>query len=122
MTLKVTGIQELIKEFNSLDASVSGPLLDDAARAGAQVIADIATHKAPIRTGALLKSLNALPDVDRESATRAVAYAGTPLRYAHIVEFGSRFMPARPYLRPARDESEFAVREAMIGIFSARLR
>lgn len=49
----------------------------------------------PVRTGRLRASIHTGKIRDR------VYYVGSPVHYAPFVEFGTRKMVARPYLRPA---------------------
>ncbi len=53
----------------------------------------------PVDTGRLRNSV-AFEVVDDENAV----YIGTNVEYAPYVELGTRFMPARPFLRPAATE------------------
>jgi HK97 gp10 family phage protein len=66
---------------------VKASTLDVQARAQAVV---------PVRTGTLRRSLHS---VFEAGGLRGIV--GTNLQYAPMVEFGTRHMSARPYLRPA---------------------
>lgn len=61
----------------------------------AETIVDEAQRIVPVRTGDLLGSIGYY----RESQGRFKVVAG--MFYASFVEYGTRFMAARPYLRPA---------------------
>jgi HK97 gp10 family phage protein len=113
--VQVRGLEELKRELNKLSVAIGDRLINNAARAGARVVARQAKANAPVgETGALKKSLR----VRRRSADdrrrgEVVAYAGTPLFYAKFQEFGTVKQPARPFLRPAVDESTVAIYDAI---------
>lgn len=147
LSVEIQGGKELASKLARLADAVAGQALADAVTQGAMVILAAAQEKAPVRTGALRRSLHArVTDSARNSAEAEV---GTWLNYAASVEFGGtvqhpggtpyiviegkgavflrkdgsyppgvRFtrphaisMPARPYLRPALDETRGAVVE-----------
>lgn len=67
----------------------------------------------PVDTGNLKNSIRSW-----FSADGLTAYVGTHVEYAPYVEFGTRKMAARPYLRPAAE----AVRSPFIQAVEAALR
>lgn len=67
---------------------------DDMASAAADAVVEGAQQRAPVRTGYLRDSIFHLKDGKYH---RVIVTAG----YAYFVEFGTRFMAAIPYLRPA---------------------
>lgn len=76
---------------------------DDAVLRGLEAIGLEAEGKAkkdtPVDTGRLRNSVShAVADAER------AAYIGTNVEYAPYVELGTRFMRARPFLRPAATE------------------
>ena len=72
------------------------PRLEDAVLdLAGEAIVDEAQRRVPVRTGDLLSSIGYY----RESQGRYKVVAG--MFYASFVEYGTRFMAARPYLRPA---------------------
>lgn len=107
MTLKFSGGPELERALKDLGSEVAGRLGTNAVRAGARVIAASARTKAPVATGNLKKSIRVFDDVEvkRAGGSERTAYAGTRIFYARFVEFGTRFVPARSFLRSALDES-----------------
>lgn len=60
--------------------------------------------RAPVDTGVLQASIT--PTKDESSASRVTYLVGTRIHYAAYQEFGTRHIPAHPYLVPAL----FAVR------------
>lgn len=57
-----------------------------------------AKNKTPVDTGRLRNSIAHAVAEDEKAA-----YIGTNVEYAPYVELGTRFMSARPYLRPAAE-------------------
>jgi HK97 gp10 family phage protein len=71
--------------------------VDAIAARGAGQTAKSARALVPVRTGALRASIR----VERSGVGHAVRAGGGAVDYAAYVEFGTRRMAARPYLRPA---------------------
>lgn len=103
--LRLTGGPELERALGDLGSKVAGRLGENAVRAGARVVAKRAKQIAPVgETGELKRSIRAFQDTERRAGERT-AYAGTRLFYGRFLEFGTRFIPARSFLRAALDES-----------------
>lgn len=87
--------------------------------AAAEKIAELARQKAPVRTGFLRDHI-----IARHLARSSQVESWAP--YSGFVEFGTRYMSAQPFLRPAIDEHQReilnAVAEAMIGQIQVVLR
>jgi HK97 gp10 family phage protein len=106
VTVTVRGVEELRRDLNRLSVAVGDRLINNAARAGARVVVRAAKVKAPVETGELQKSLRVRRrTADERKRGEVVAYAGTSLFYARFYELGTSRQPARPFLRPAADES-----------------
>jgi HK97 gp10 family phage protein len=65
----------------------------------ALVVKDEAVNRAPVDTGRLAGSLN-------ERVNDDYAEVGTNVEYAPYVEYGTKYMIAQPYLRPALDTNK----------------
>jgi HK97 gp10 family phage protein len=104
--LSFTGGPELEAALKDLGSQVAGRLGENAVKAAARVVAARARQTTAFFdvTGTLRRSIRVLRDVDRVSGSR-VAYAGTTVFYGRLIELGTSKMPARPFLRPALDES-----------------
>ena len=68
------------------------------------------------RTGNLRASIGS-----RVENLRQEAFVGSPVEYAPYVEYGTRYMQAKPYLRPALEQNidnvrDFFVREINLAI------
>lgn len=68
---------------------------DEVERAGYDVEA-AAKAKSPVRTGTLRRSIHTVVSSDGTTAT-----VGPSVEYGIYPEFGTRHMPAHPYMRPA---------------------
>jgi phage gpG-like protein len=100
--------------------AVTGEMLMKAALAGGFVIEAYAKLKASrgrpglnVDTGNLVNSINTTPG--EQSHTRAEAQVGTGVIYAATHEFGypPRNIPARPFMRPAIDEHQREIEQAV---------
>jgi len=80
--------------------------------AAAERVADLARQNAPVRTGYLRDHIKAR---HYSKTSNVISYAP----YSGFVEFGTRYMAAQPFLRPAMDQHTReilkAVAEALIG-------
>ena len=85
-----------------------------AARAGAELIADSARDRVPVRTGDLR---DAIHTEDGDGGTYVIA-GNDRVFYGHIVEHGGARTPPRPFLIPAAEER----RADAVAIATAALR
>jgi HK97 gp10 family phage protein len=103
LSFKIEGIALLASKLNKLSGSIGGDSLKPDVLAQAKVIAEDARDRAPRGpTGNLKRSLHAKllpggPPVAIAAVDRKIA------PHAHLVEFGTVKMSARPYFRPAAD-------------------
>jgi HK97 gp10 family phage protein len=118
--VQLKGQSDLDRKMDRLAASVQGKALAGAALAGAQVVEARAKELAPVRTGNLRRSIHSeLASVSTESA---LAKVGTNVEYAPYVEYGTRRMSPRPYLRPAFDTAKAEAEETIRKSFERLLR
>jgi HK97 gp10 family phage protein len=103
--------RDLRRALGKLDGAASGRVLGRAVMAGALIVEGRAKELAPVDTGNLRASLQA--ELLAAGTRGAEAQVGTGVSYAAHQEFGTHRMPAHPFLRPALDESEQAVRRAV---------
>ncbi len=110
--MKVFGLKELERALEGLPKATAKATLRVALKKAAQPVADAAASMAPVRTGRLSESISVRTQLSkrqrrgRKERGAVVLHIGaeTPRApHAHLVEFGTRFMPARPFLRPAWD-------------------
>lgn len=107
ITVKVTGGPEAARALSLLGRrSSEEKVLRQALRPGARDIATAAKAHAPTATGALRRSiivgiLRTKPRAARLAVGHRKDDPRQRWRISHIIEFGSRFMGARPYMRQA---------------------
>ena len=106
---------------------------EDALFEAAQQILDVATSKAPKRTGNL-RSSGYIRTMKRSTyqkrpgslkereVSEGVAVAGFSIFYAHMVERGTSKMAAQPFLRPAVDSAKEAAGERFVIVMRGKLR
>ena len=99
MVVTYDKIGEIVKKFPDLASAVVKKTASD-------IVAD-AQHEAPVRTGNLKNSIKMKMETDH----RAVINVGA--EYGAFVEFGTRKMPAHPFLRPAVNDNKKKFLEAM---------
>jgi hypothetical protein len=118
-SLKILGINEIRKTLEKLPADLQRKAYRSALTAGARVIAKNAKRKLGKGESGLLKKSIGMKYLPATARSQAMGIIGprrgmggifdgqkrNPTRYAHIVENGTRFMPAKPFLRPAYVES-----------------
>lgn len=121
-TVDIRGARELEALLRELPDRLARSVVTGGLRAGATVIARAAKEKAPEDTGSLKSKIGvgrprtvdgkrSVPVAVKGGVIRAVpkdrkkARKIVPARTAHLVEFGSERLPARPFMRPALDEA-----------------
>ena len=96
ITCEVSGVEEFKQAMQQLDSAmqkyVHGLLAE-----WAEDVKALANQLAPVRTGYLRSSIYA-------KIQEWIAEIGAEATYAMFVEFGTRYMQARPYLFPAVEE------------------
>ncbi len=94
---------------DKITAEIEKKAMDRLEEAG-QIIADKARQKVPVQSGNLRDSIR-VTRLKGDPKQNIRVYAGNRKKrdqggafYAHIVEYGSVKMPAKPFLRPALNE------------------
>lgn len=102
-TAALDGFDELEKKLARLSNRASGKTVKEAAKAGANVLRDEAATRAPKRSGNLASNIDIEPH--RLQVGRAQFNIGFKQTawYGRLVELGTQFMAAQPFLRPAFD-------------------
>jgi HK97 gp10 family phage protein len=95
----VAELERAMKEFGPrFTKNVSGRAL----RAMAKPIVKRAKELVPVETGALRKSITTkLGRVKGGERTIQIGFRTPTSRRAHLVEYGTAFAPAQPFVRPA---------------------
>lgn len=107
--VRVTGADKVIANFDRyLDRAQE--LRKEGAMAGAEVVRDSAADKAPVASGNLRS--NIVTEWDEKAQ---VAKVGPTMNafYGSFQEFGTSRHAAQPFMRPAMDSSESAVKNEM---------
>ena len=133
--IKLLGNKEVLRALNGLNEQVRKRILGTAAHKAMEPAlkgAKARLHSNSDRTGMLAKSLIRKR---KNYANGSIAWVGigpasdavlmdtefgkiVPSNYAHLIEFGTQRMAARPFLRPALD----ANKGRMLNIVSAKVR
>ncbi len=110
LSYKVTGLQELEKKLLGLGPLVATKVGDDAVLAASKPITAAIRRLAPVKTGALRKSVTSQKTNIRETSllSRTIGFKKPGRFYAHLVEFGhmgpnGKHVAAHPFVRPALD-------------------
>lgn len=136
VSVKVNGLKELGKNLQALDKKVRNRISAKAMRAGGRIVRDTARAKAPVlqesvphrRKGTLKRSIvertkvgkngktTTLISVRNLSGKQIAKFKGKTGKsgaknpndpfYWRFVEFGTSKMPAKPFLRPAFEQSK----------------
>jgi HK97 gp10 family phage protein len=93
LEIEVKGLKRIKEKFEKMPRKFQRALREEFEHIGYLMESMAKTH-APVRTGRLRDSIF-------HSVERLVLTIGAKAYYASFVEFGTRFMQAQPYLRPA---------------------
>lgn len=112
MSIKIEGMESIIAELKKKDADIVKLLTEGITESG-NFVRDRAKQKAPFKKGKLksaiatgdpkLEKNKAVIDVGIDTSIKPFSKDGY---YARFQELGTSKMSARPYLRPALDESK----------------
>jgi len=101
-------VRKLNRKLKTLESKVEKKLTRQALRAGARVIAKEAKLRAPVDTGTLRSKIKVW--ALKRSRTRIGVLVGTSAKdytgnqfYGAFAEYGTKDIPAKPYLGPAAD-------------------
>lgn len=140
--IKVQGLKELGQQMDKLDKKVRNRIARAATAAGARHIRDTAKAMVPVDTGQLKQNIvvkkfrDRQPDktlygigliskestygdtkTNRRKGRAGKSYWTDKAYYGHMVEFGTRKMPAQPFLRPALETQK----EQTVAVVKKRL-
>ena len=94
--IKVNGLPEALSKLRKYQSRKKKQIKDEL-MIGAFKVEGSAKDVVPVLTAWLKNSIA----VDASDIARLVARVGTDVKYAPYVEFGTKFMGARPYLYPS---------------------
>lgn len=107
ITMRVHGSAQLQRNLNRLRGAERRQAQRDGLEAGARVVETHAKIRCPVDTGNLRASIM----VDEATPERALIAPHT--EYAEHVEFGTSRQAAQPYMRPALDEHQPEIIDAV---------
>lgn len=105
--IKIEGLKELDNRLKNLPFKVQKKVLNAAVRSGATIIKKEAKQRVPVRSGFLKKNI-LVRKKKKQPIDKPIYQVGCSNKawYGRIIEFGSRMVAARPWLRPAFDVSK----------------
>jgi HK97 gp10 family phage protein len=113
MAIKVENLPALQRDFANITAKMQRGVLRDALRAAARPVVASAKTKVPVRSGKLQRGIQQRVSVRTGSADALIGFDRKQF-YGRFIELGTSKMSARPFLRPALDESQSKIEQAFI--------
>lgn len=129
----VTGLKDTTDFLKSLPDKITEKIVKKSLRVGGNVLKNRIKQLAPVKTGATRKSIKIKTSRTKSgSGTVAIkvrvgvikkftSKSGQPrqVNYAKSLEFGIHGMPARPFVRPAFEETKDAILSEFVGATKA---
>lgn len=124
---EIKGLEQLISKLNNLPEKLEKKVIRAAVRKGAILVRNKAREKVPVKTGTLKKSIKIRSN---RVANGIISFKigptndkkkGTDVFYGRFIEFGTSKMAAKPFMRPALDESETEVLNVVIDNIKSKL-
>lgn len=120
---RIKGLKEALAALGSIPLEIRNKVQRKAIRAGAKeiqaVIRERITAEALVDTGMLRENIKI--QLLKDDVGGVSASVGSSFRTWHTREFGTRFMRARPFLRPTLDAALDRVKVAMYGVLKKDL-
>lgn len=102
--------KSLLKALSAFPKNIQKNVMTGATRAAANVVRDRARELVPKRTKNLAKSI---VSIQQKAESGQIKFSVTPSKggkhdgwYAHFVEFGTVKMSAKPFMRPAMEQTQ----------------
>ena len=112
---EIKGLKDLAKNSDKLKKNFASTTLRTALRNAAQPVRNKARAKVPIGEGDLKKAIAINAKVDKKGEGHAdIGFRKDKAFYGGFVELGTSTQQARPYLRPALEESEPEILPAFV--------
>jgi len=122
LSLTFTGGPELVQALRTLPESVQGRVLLEALKRAAQPVIEDAARLAPRRRAAGVAASLVIEVVRGADGGKTIAVGPDPAHfYGIFLEFGTRHMPARPFMRPAWDAQVQKVLDQLVGELRAAI-
>ena len=113
MTIQVQNLAASQREFSNLTAKMQRGVLRDALRSAARPVVAKAKGRVSVRTGALKRGISQRVSVKTGSAEAVIGFDRKQF-YGRFIELGTSKMSAKPFLRPALDESQREIGQAFV--------
>lgn len=127
---ELIGIEDTVRMFNKLPEELQDRILPQAMRVGAKHVQALAKAKAPVKTGWLRDHIviGRYPKSKTRrnwGANWVVAWIGFKYDpehyYGHFVEYGTKYQPPRPFMRPALKASQATILDVVRKAMNVRL-
>lgn len=118
--MSVQGVPELLRRLNVAANALGGPGLMPAIRAGGDLLVSEIQEWAPVLTGNLKRSYH--QEDGAVTADGAQVLVGTDVDYAPHQEFGTRYQPGTPHVRPALETASEAILQEIVSAAEVQLR
>jgi len=111
MKIEIEGVKKLEKRLKSLEPKVGKGIVRGALKDAAKPLLQEAKERVPVKSGDLKKSLRVRTMKRKkgrygvEMATKDGWFKGDQY-YGAFLEFGTKNMPAKPFMRPAYDNKK----------------
>ena len=112
--IRFSGVEDVLRNLNALPGQLDRYVIADGLKAGADVLRNAARQTVEFEddTGALRKTIRSRKSRSKVSAQ--VLAGGKRANYAFFVEYGTIFLPPRPYLESALVANEGLIYDAMV--------
>ncbi len=117
MSIKIEGLDALLRSISQLTNAVQAQeALTAVLEEVAEPIRASAAAKAPLDTGRLRASITVQPLQNKKGEVSiAIGVTGDGF-YGRFHEYGTQFIPARPFMRPAFDQHKAATERRIAGL------
>lgn len=129
--LQITGIEDVKKMFEALPLAVQKKALRPALRKGAKITLEKAKQLCPAKSGKLRKSLKVRAIKRNRKGIGVVVITGTRQElgikpddksyYPFSLEYGTKNMSARPFMRPATESTRGAVENTVANELNSKV-
>jgi len=116
VTVKLSGFEELEQTLRDGTKKMAVKFLRGAEKSAGKIWQEAIANRAPVDTGHLAESIKIKTEVksgDNGSMTMKVGPDQSAF-YGVFQEFGTKDQPARPFMRPAFEETKDEVLEALV--------
>ncbi len=110
---KILGGEALDKALSQLPRTVERRIVQKGLKAAAKVIVKDAKTRVAVDEGLLKKEIRTKAGPKSRGSVVILIFTSIKAWYAHMIEFGTSKMSAKPFLRPAMDENHSEILKAM---------